>query len=330
VIIFSAAAIVVAIGGVFMTTWVDRLADRTGLGEALAGAALLGATTSLSGIVTSVSAAALDHPDLAVSNAVGGIAVQTAFLAIADMTYRRANLEHAAASSGNLVQSVLLIALLALPLMVSAIPPVTLFGVHPVSVLLLVIYIAGVRLSNNMEQRPMWLARQTTATRKDQPDPESRRGGSTRTLFAKFLGIAVVVGLSGWLIAVFGLEIAARTGLRETVLGALMTAVITSFPELVTTIAAVRRGALQLAVGGIIGGNTFDVLFLSASDVAYRPGSIYHAVDESMLFWLSLSIILTSVLLLGLLVREREGFARIGFESAIILALYIGAVFIVI
>lgn len=313
-----------------MTTWVDRLADRTGLGEALAGAALLGATTSLSGIVTSVSAASLDHPDLAVSNAVGGIAVQTAFLAIADMTYRRANLEHAAASSGNLIQSVLLIVLLALPLMVAAVPPVTFFGVHPVSVLLVVIYIAGVRVSNSMEQRPMWLARQTTATRKDQPEPDSRQGGSTVALFGKFLAIAALVGFSGWLIAVSGLEIAARTGLRETVLGALMTAVITSFPELVTTIVAVRRGALQLAVGGIIGGNTFDVLFLSASDVAYRPGSIYHAVGDSMQFWLSLSIILTSVLLLGLLVREREGFARIGFESVIILALYIGAVLITI
>jgi cation:H+ antiporter len=43
--------------------------------------------------------------------------------------------------------------------------------------------------------------------------------------------------------------------------------------ELVTTIAAVRRGALQLAVGGIIGGNTFDTLFLTAADVSYREGS---------------------------------------------------------
>lgn len=39
--------------------------------------------------------------------------------------------------------------------------------------------------------------------------------------------------------------------------------------------AAVRRGALTLAVGDILGGNCFDVLFISGSDVAYREGSIY-------------------------------------------------------
>ena len=313
-----------------MTTFADRLADRTGLGEAVVGAALLGATTSLSGTVTSVSAATLDHPDLAVSNAIGGIAAQTAFLAIADITYRRANLEYAAVSPANLAQSALLIVLLSLPLIALALPPVSVFGIHPVSVILIAVYLAGLRLSNAMEKQPMWLAKKTSATREDLPEPDSDDGGTTLALSFKFLIIAAIVGVCGWIIAVSGLEIAARTGLRETVLGALMTAVITSFPELVTTLAAVRRGALQLAVGGIIGGNTFDVLFLSASDVAYRPGSIYHAVDQSFVFWLSISIVMTAVLLLGLLARVREGIGRIGFESAAILALYASAVFLTI
>ena len=61
----------------------------------------------------------------------------------------------------------------------------------------------------------------------------------------------------------------------------LMTAVATSLPELVTTLAAVRRGAAQLAVGGIIGGNAFDVLFLSASDVAYRDGRSTRRSDRA-------------------------------------------------
>jgi cation:H+ antiporter len=108
--------------------------------------------------------------------------------------------------------------------------------------------------------------------------------------------------------------------------GALLTATVTSLPELVTTIAAIRRGALQLAVGGIIGGNTFDVLFLALSDVAYTDGSIYHAVGERVLFWIVLAILMTSVLLLGLLRRERHGVANIGFESSFILGLYAAGV----
>ena len=78
-------------------------------------------------------------------------------------------------------------------------------------------------------------------------------------------------------------------------MGLLLTATATSLPELVTSVAAVRRGALTLAVGGIIGGNAFDTLFTAASDIAYREGSIYKQMDDGLLLWVSL------LLLFGLL-----------------------------
>ena len=70
------------------------------------------------------------------------------------------------------------------------------------------------------------------------------------------------LGVAGWGIAKTGAVIAEGAGISQSVVGALFTAVVTSLPELITTVAAVRRGAVTLAVGGIIGGNTFDVLFL--------------------------------------------------------------------
>ncbi len=110
---FAVCVAIVATAGVKITAVVDELADRTRVGEALAGAVLLGATTSLSGSVLSVTAALKGNADLALSNALGGIAVQTAFLAVADLFYRRANLEHAAASAANLMQGALLVTLMA-------------------------------------------------------------------------------------------------------------------------------------------------------------------------------------------------------------------------
>ena len=71
--------------GVRITHLADVLADRTGLGEALAGAVLLGAATSLSGVVASVVSALEGRPSLAFANSIGGIAAQTAFLALADL-----------------------------------------------------------------------------------------------------------------------------------------------------------------------------------------------------------------------------------------------------
>ncbi|GGY53542.1 hypothetical protein [Parvularcula lutaonensis] len=48
---------VILLAGIRLSAVADKLADRTGLGEALVGSVLLGAATSLSGLTTSVSAA---------------------------------------------------------------------------------------------------------------------------------------------------------------------------------------------------------------------------------------------------------------------------------
>lgn len=138
-----------------------------------------------------------------------------------------------------------------------------------------------------------------------------------------FLGLMTVLGLSGWTLESAATVIAAGGGLSHTVVGVMLTAISTSIPELVTSIAAVRRGALTLAVGGIVGGNAFDILFIAASDIAYREGSIYHAISAESQFWLALDLLMSGVLIMGLIRREPQGIARIGVESAAILLLYL-------
>jgi len=133
-----------------------------------------------------------------------------------------------------------------------------------------------------------------------------------------------VLGLAGWTLEPAATVIAAKTGLTQTVVGVMLTAISTSIPELVTSIAAVRRGALTLAVGGIIGGNAFDTLFMAASDIAYRDGSIYHTMTESAQLWVSLTLLMSAVLMMGLLRRERVGPGRIGVESVVLILLYLG------
>ena len=169
----------------------------------------------------------------------------------------------------------------------------------------------------------MWLPRQTPDLRNEADDTE-HDPRETINLAASFFGLLVIVGSCGWVLGEVGIEMSSRYNISQGVVGALLTAVITSLPELVTTIAAVRRGALQLAIGGIIGGNMFDALFISASDFAYRDGSIYHAVSERTVFWMALVALMTTVLLLGLLRREKQGPAGIGWESIWLLVLWVG------
>ena len=73
-LIFAVSAVVIAIFGSKMAGYADTIADRTQFGEALIGSVLLGAGTSIAGIVTSTSTAAAGAADLSVSNAFGGIA----------------------------------------------------------------------------------------------------------------------------------------------------------------------------------------------------------------------------------------------------------------
>ena len=321
---FACVAGIVGWFGVRMTHAARELAQRTGLGEAFVGALFVGASTSLSGITTSVTAAAGGHAELAVSNGLGGIAAQTSFLAVADIVYRRANLEHAAASAENLFMAAFLMTLLAIHALALAVPDLTLLSVHPATPVVLCVYVFGVRLLARTHEMPMWIPRRTRDTPRE-PGKRRRRGRQGAVyLWLRFGAYAAVVGASGWALAMLAVPLSEQVGLSHGIVGGVFTAVATSIPELVVAVAAVRMGALNLAVGDIIGGNAFDTLFVSASDVAYTSGSIYSAVSREETFWLANSLVMTGVLLMGLIYRERRGPGNIGVESVSLLVLYLG------
>ena len=278
--LFVLCALAIAVFGTMLARRAGIIAECTGWGQAIVGATLLGGTTSISGSITSALTAWHGYAGLSISNAIGGIAVQTAFLAVADLTYRRANLEHAAASPPNLSQGALLIVLLALPLVAASGPDISVFAIHPATFLLVGGYIYGMHLIRAAQKEPMWVPRMTAETfREKVAEDQPGSKGVAPSLWLSFAGLAAIVAAAGYAIAVLGMDMVERSGFDETAVGSLFTAVSTSLPELVTTLAAVRRGALTLAVGGIIGGNAFDTIFLAVSDVAYRDGSLYHALE---------------------------------------------------
>lgn len=321
---FLLSAVTIAVFGVRMTRAARDLAHRTGLGELLVGTVLVGAATSLAGITTSVTAAWAGHAGLAVSNAFGGIAAQTAFLAIADIVYRRANLEHAAASVENLVVCAFLLCLLGIHVAGAATPGVSFLGIHPVTPLLVVAYFFGLYVLIRTHRAPMWIPRRTNDTRPESKGYTGGPGGSMAGLWLVFATSAIAVTVAGWLIAQVAVPFSLRTGLSESFVGGTFTAIATSLPELIIAVTAVRMGALNLAVGDIIGGNAFDTLFVAISDMAYRAGPIYGAISNAEVLWLAITILMTAVLLMGLLYRERHGIGNIGVESLLLSVIYLG------
>lgn len=306
--------------GVKLVGYADAMADRFRLGEALMGGLMLGGVTSLSGSIVSGLAAYNGLENLAINNCLGGIAAQTTFLIVADLTYRKVNLEHAAASLPNLVSCNLLIALLGLVLIGQATSNVAPFFIHPVSPLIFILYVTGLKWLKETYERPLWLPKRTKETRLD--EPEEDYSGSRFSLLIKFLLSATAVGAVGYVITKSAESLVAQTGISESFAGAFITAVITSLPELVVSIMAVRRGALTMAVANILGGNAFDVLMLVVADLVTFNGPIYAHFQGEEMFLAFVNILMTSIIAIGLARRQKTEWGAIGFEGMAILVVY--------
>ena len=262
------------------------------------------------------------------SNSLGGIAAQTLFLVVGDMVYRKANLEFAAASVENMMMSAQLMLLLCVLLVAFTLPGYEVLQIHPASLALFVVYLYTLKLLVDTHQKPMWLPRMSRGTVQESAGKAVNRSSDRiHVSVAEFVVSAVAVALAGWLIASTGMVVAARTGLSDGIVGGIFIAIVTSLPELVIAITAIRLGALTLAVGDIVGGNAFDTLFIAVSDAFYIEGPIYSAIAPTEQVWLASAMLMNTVLLLGLMYRERKGIGNIGMESLVILLLYLATVF---
>src|SRR5512139_2143518 len=117
-LIFLAAAIATWIAGVSLAKATDVLDDRFGLGEAIGGMILLSVAGSLPELAITVSAAASGHLSIAAGNLIGGVAMQTFVLVIADFFVRgKRPLSTMAASLVPALEGLLVIAVVTITVM---------------------------------------------------------------------------------------------------------------------------------------------------------------------------------------------------------------------
>ena len=85
----------------------------------------------------------------------------------------------------------------------------------------------------------------------------------------------ILVGLLGLVVGAEWLVGAAESlarafGVSELVIGLTLVAIGTSLPELATTVAAVRQGQADIAVGNVVGSNLFNMLFIGGVSASVR------------------------------------------------------------
>ena len=120
-----------------------------------------------------------------------------------------------------------------------------------------------------------------------------------------FLLTGAVVAAAGTVLARNGDVIAARTGLGGTFVGTWLVGMSTSLPELVTSLAAVRLGAYDLAAGNLFGSNAFNMTAFVILDAVHH-GPILSHIDQAHAVSALVAIALMSTGLAALVFRARR------------------------
>ncbi len=333
-LVFLACALAIWIAGIALSNYTDVLSDRLHLGAALGGLILLAVATNLPEIAITVAASVNGQVDVAVSNILGGIAIQTVVLVALDAFGVRVRrpLTYQAASLSLVLEGAVVVAVLVAVVMGAQLPKGDVaFRLSPDVVGIALIWVAGLVLTQRAGKQLPW--KDNGNAPDAQPEPRghsakkraaemSQKGVSTAKALAVFGAAAVVTLVAGALLEDSGSQAANSVGLSGVLFGATVLAAATSLPELSTGLTATRQGDYQLAFGDIFGGNAFlPVLFLLATVVGGK--AILPNAHHSDLYLTALAALLTVVYMGGLLFRPAKEHARLGLDSIAVLVLYL-------
>lgn len=298
-------------GGELLVRGASGLALRLGLAPLLVGLTVVSFGTSSPELAVSAAAAVRDQADIALGNVVGsnvanvllvlGLAAVLRPLPVARQLLR-----------------------LDVPVMVAASAGVVLLArdgtVGRTEGALLVAALCA------------YLAILVRASRRAQAGLVAEPGGAERRGLAVRLG-QVGAGLAGlvvgaqWMVR-GAVELARSLGISELVIGLTVVAIGTSLPEIVSSAVASRRGEGDIAVGNVIGSNTFNLLFVLGAAAALAPRGV--AVAPGMLRFdmpvmVAVAVVAIPVLFTGRIVARWEGVMFLGLYAAYLAYLVLDA-----
>jgi len=295
---FVFCVLVIFFSGRAVAKYGDIIALRTGLGRVWIGVVLLALVTSLPELFTGISAITLvGAPDLTIGNLFGANAFNLLNLALLDIVYRYGSLLGTASPVHRLTGwfSMALVAIAAVSIFISS----RFFDMGigwigwytPVIILLYLFFMWQIfRSQQRQPARPLI----------EQPD----YGGIPMSRVYLYFAIAAafIIGAGTWL-AIIGDEIATITGWGESFIGSLLIGFSTTLPEITVSFAALRLGAVDMAVANMIGSNLFNMTIIPIDDLLYAPGPVLASVSMNHLLTASIVVVMTGVFIAGLHLR---------------------------
>lgn len=302
---------VLTLGAEFLIRGASELARRAGVSELLIGLTLIGFGTSTPELVSSVQAALIGSPGVAVGNVVGSNIVNILFILgmsalIAPFTVDRRS-----------------------------------FARDGVVVLIATITMIGISMTGEFSRTAGWAflaaiagyiayAFMTERRRPETPKAQQHAAaGAEAAVGPRSLLLDIVFVVVGLALLIIGakylvtgaINIAGRFGISETIIGLTIVAVGTSLPELVTSIMAAIRGRSALALGNVVGSNIYNLFGILGVTAVIHPVA---APAEIVAFdnWVMLGA--TLLMILFVVTKSRLSRAEGAFMVAAYLA-YVGA-----
>lgn len=156
----------------------------------------------------------------------------------------------------------------------------------------------------------LWMAKKG----KEDNEPDEKQKSLPVQLLMILVGLICIV-LGSDFVVDGATEIAKVIGISDRIIGLTIVAFGTSLPELVTSIAAARRGNADIAIGNIVGSNVFNILFVAGTSALISP-----IVFESKFVLDTAAATATAVLLLVCVCNKEGKLKRSG--GIIMLAAY--------
>ena len=321
-LLFFACAIIIILVGIKLTHYGDIIAEKSGLGRLWIGAALIPLATSLPEIASSSSAALINAPDLAIGNIFGSIMFNLLIIAVIDFAHGPGPL-FKQLNIGQILTAILGIFLFAIASLSMLIKSSTLiFGVGIDSLFIFIIYFLGMLLifRYSKKNRPKDIM--------ENPE-ENYSAYSLIQTNIKFIVAGIIIVFTAMELAKIANHLAEITGWGSTFMGTIMLAIITSLPELVTSIAAVKIKAYDLALGIILGANIINMTIPFFSDVFYSGAPILSVVSSQFIISALIAIILTSIAIASVVYKPRKAIFHLDIAAWLILFGYFLGIYLI-
>ena len=314
---FVLAAAVVVFTANKLAEYGDIIAVRTGLGGLVIGTVLMAAATSLPELTGSVTAFRSGLPDLAAGNFFGSSMINMPLLAVIDLFYRQTPLFRGAAISHSLTAALATLMTLVAVITIAGELDYAIGWVGVTSFIMIGLYFAGI-----------WLLQRENRGGGKMETPADDFPSLRRGLIGFGAAAAVLILVVPYLIEAT-VDIADVIGLSAGFAGMVLLSFVTSMPELLAAVAAVRLGSLDLAVGNLLGSSVFNMFGLALADFFLTDGPFLNLIDPGFAFVGLLVILLINMALIANLARSERRVLFIEIDAVAILVVYVLGLFLI-